>query len=51
VSWGGSLIFIGLLYYSVDITMAAVIAGLVIFISRMLAIYYNIRLPRFRFKS
>jgi uncharacterized membrane protein YeiH len=51
VSWGGSLIFIGLLHYSVDITMAAVIAGLVIFISRMLAIYYNICLPRFRFKS
>lgn len=51
VSWGGSLIFIGLLHYSVDITMAAVIAGLVIFISRMLAIYYNIGLPRFRFKS
>jgi uncharacterized membrane protein YeiH len=51
VSWGGSLIFIGLLHYSVDIMMAAVIAGLVIFISRMLAIYYNIRLPRFRFKS
>jgi uncharacterized membrane protein YeiH len=51
VSWGGSLIFIGLLHYSVDIMMAAVIAGLVIFISRMLAIYYNICLPRFRFKS
>lgn len=51
VSWGGSLFFIGLLHYSVDITMAAVIAGLVIFISRMLAIYYNICLPRFRFKS
>jgi len=51
VSWGGSLFFIGLLHYSVDITMAAVIAGLVIFISRMLAIYYNIGLPRFRFKS
>jgi uncharacterized membrane protein YeiH len=51
VSWGGSLIFIGLLHYSVDITMAAVIAGLVIFISRMLAIHYNIGLPRFRFKS
>jgi uncharacterized membrane protein YeiH len=51
VSWGGSLIFIGLLHYSVDITIAAVIAGLVIFISRMLAIHYNIGLPRFRFKS
>ena len=51
VSWAGSLIFIGLLYFSQDITLAAVIAGLSIFISRLLAIYYDINLPRFRFKS
>jgi len=51
VSWGGSLLFIGLLYFNLDITLAAITAGLSIFISRLLAIYYNISLPRFRFKS
>jgi uncharacterized membrane protein YeiH len=51
VSWGGSLLFIGLLYLGQDITLAAVIAGLGIFISRLLAIQYNISLPKFRFKS
>ncbi|MFV9614501.1 MAG: trimeric intracellular cation channel family protein [Gammaproteobacteria bacterium] len=51
VSWGGSLIFIGLLYFNQDITLSAVVAGLGIFITRMLAIYYNINLPKFRFKS
>ena len=51
VSWGGSLIFIGLLYFGQDITLAAVIAGLSIFVSRLLAIHYDISLPRFRFKS
>lgn len=51
VSWGGSLLFIGLLHYALDITLAAVIAGLAIFISRLLAIQYDISLPKFRFKS
>jgi len=51
VSWCGSLLFIGLLYYSFDITVAAIIAGLSIFITRLLAIYYNITLPKFRFKT
>jgi len=51
VSWGGSLIFIALLHFSQDITLAAVIAGLSIFITRLLAIYYNINLPKFRLKS
>jgi uncharacterized membrane protein YeiH len=51
VSWGGSLVFIGLLYFSQDITLAAVISGLLIFVSRLLAIHYDISLPRFRFKS
>lgn len=51
VSWAGSLLFIGLLYSGRDITLAAVIAGLVIFISRLLAIQYDISLPKFRFKS
>ena len=51
VSWGGSLIFIGLLQLGQDVTLAAAIAGLGIFISRLLAIRFNISLPKFRFKS
>lgn len=51
VSWGGSLLFIGLLHYREDVTLAAVIAGLGIFISRLLAIHYDISLPKFRFRS
>jgi len=51
VSWAGSLIFIGLLNMDVDITISAIFAGAGIFISRLLAIYFNISLPRFRFKS
>jgi uncharacterized membrane protein YeiH len=51
VSWVGSLIFIGLLYLNIDITLSAICAGSVIFISRLLAIRYDISLPKFRFKS
>lgn len=51
VSWAGSLLFIGFLYFDQNITVAAVTSGLGIFIARLLAIYYNISLPRFRFKS
>ena len=51
VSWLGSLLFIGLLQLQFDVTLSAIIAGLSIFIARLLAIYYDISLPRFRFKS
>ncbi len=51
VSWIGSLVFIGLLYVNIDIAISALIAGAGIFISRLLAIYFDISLPRFRFKS
>ncbi len=51
VSWGCSLLFIALIYLKLDITFAATIAGLSIFLTRLLAIKYNISLPRFRFKS
>ena len=51
VSWGGSLIFIGLLHFNLDIALAAIIAGLSIFVARLLAIYYYIKLPKFRLKS
>jgi len=51
VCWLGSLMFIGLIYLSLDVTVAASIAGLSIFVSRMLAIRYNITLPKFYFKE
>jgi uncharacterized membrane protein YeiH len=50
VSWAGSLLFIGLLQLNLDVTLAAIITGLSIFIARLLALYYDIKLPRFRFK-
>ncbi len=51
VCWLGSLAFIGLLETGMDITNAAVVAGLGIFLSRLLAIRFNLSLPRFRFKG
>jgi len=51
VSWAGSLLFIGLLQLGLDAALSAIIAGLSIFIVRLLAIYYDIKLPRFRFKT
>ena len=51
VCWGGSLAFIALLNLGVDVTFSAVVAGLGIFISRLLAIKFNLSLPKFRFKS
>lgn len=51
VSWGGSLLFIGLIYLQLDVTFAAIIAGTGIFIVRLLAIYFDIVLPKFRFKQ
>ena len=51
VCWSGSLLFIGLLALSLDVTLAAIIAGLFMFISRLLAIHFDISLPRFRFKE
>ncbi len=51
VSWLGSLLFIALLHLQMDVTLAAIIAGISIFSARLLALYYNISLPKFRFKS
>lgn len=51
VSWAGSLLFILLLNLDMNVSIAAGIAGALIFTTRMLAIYYNITLPKFRFKS
>jgi len=51
VSWLGALLFIGLMSINIEITMAAVISGLGIFIARLLAIYFNVSLPKFSFKK
>ena len=51
VCWAGSLLFIYLIYIEWDVALSAVIAGVAMFVSRLLAIQYNISLPRFRFKS
>jgi len=51
VSWFGSLLFIGFIYLNVEITIAAIISGLSIFMARLLAIRFSLSLPRFRFKS
>lgn len=51
VSWLGSLLFIGMVYLDIDVTWAAAFSGMAIFVSRILAIRYNISLPRFRFKT
>lgn len=51
VSWGGSLVFITLLEFGLDATFSAVIAGTMIFVTRLIAIQLNLSLPKFRFKS
>lgn len=51
VSWAGSLLFIFLLHLEFDVTLAAISAGSSIFVVRLLAIRYNLSLPKFRFKT
>ena len=51
VSWGGSLLFIGLLSLKLDATLAAIVSGIAIFVARLLAIRYKIQLPKFRFRT
>lgn len=51
VSWLGSLFFIGLLYNGIEITLAAIIAGLSIFAVRLIALHYDIHLPSYRIKT
>jgi len=51
VSWSGSLLYIYLLHLGVDLVVATLIVGLLIFILRLLAIKYNLSLPKFRFKD
>lgn len=51
VCWGGSLAFIALLQFDIDVTIAALAAGLAMFIARLLAIRFDWSLPRFRFRT
>jgi len=51
VSWCGSLLFIALIYLQLDVTMAAIFSGICIFVTRLLAIQFDLSLPKFRFKS
>ena len=51
VSWGGSLLFIFLLYMQLNSTYAAIASGLMIFVARLLALRFDVVLPKFRFKS
>lgn len=51
ISWAGSLAFVGLLALQTDVSVATIIVGTLIFITRLLAIKYNLSLPRFRFKT
>ena len=51
VSWAGSLLFVGLLYLELDPALSAIIAGGSILIARLMALRYNLSLPRFRFKN
>ncbi len=47
VCWAGSLLFILLLEAGMGVTPAALLAGCSIFVARLLAIRYNLTLPRF----
>lgn len=51
VSWAGSLLFIALVYLQLDVTIAAIFSGVAIFVARMMAIRFNLSLPKFRFKT
>lgn len=51
VSWVGSILFILLLKLNLGIAEAAISAGLFIFAARLLAIYFDLSLPKFRFKT
>jgi len=51
VAWAGSLLFIGLLELGTATSHAAILAGMATLGGRLLAVYYKISLPTFRFKS
>ncbi|MDB3869585.1 trimeric intracellular cation channel family protein [Candidatus Thioglobus sp.] len=50
-AWIGSLGFIVLVDYGISVTISAIIAGLSIFITRLLALRFNLGLPKFQLKE
>ncbi|MBK1718258.1 trimeric intracellular cation channel family protein [Thiocystis violacea] len=46
-AWGGSLAFLGLVAWDIQVGVAAVAAGVLIFLLRVVAIRWDIGLPRF----
>jgi uncharacterized membrane protein YeiH len=50
-AWLGALIFIGLLQLGVATTVAVIVSGVFIFLLRVLAMYFNLGLPKFRFNK
>ncbi|MDC9726546.1 MAG: hypothetical protein PSN35_01775, partial [Candidatus Thioglobus sp.] len=50
-AWLGSLGFIALVYYEVGIALSAIIAGLCIFVTRLIAIRLDLGLPKFQLKE
>jgi len=50
-AWLGSLGFIVLVHYGVGVTISALIAGFSIFITRLLALRFNLGLPKFQLKE
>ena len=51
LAWAGSFILIILLDIGIDPIIATIVTGSSIFISRLLAIKYDINLPKFKFKD
>ncbi|MCK5918161.1 MAG: trimeric intracellular cation channel family protein [Cocleimonas sp.] len=51
LSWMGSLLYIYLLYMGIDIGIATLSVGALIFILRLLAIKFKLSLPQFKFKK
>ncbi len=47
LSWVGALGFIALLKLGVDLTIAALVTGIIIFSARLLALYFNLSLPTY----
>ena len=51
VCWLGSLVFVGMMHLEFDVTLSAIVTGFAMFVARLLAIKYQISLPKFRFKT
>jgi len=50
-AWVGSLGFIVLIDYGVSVTISTIVAGSFIFITRLLALRFNLGLPKFQLKE